>query len=440
MRAISASKTSSPRAESPRVALALQQISSRLIRSPHHSLGHGIEEALADFGETAGVDRVLVSSVEWNGFGATYRWDRGETALGPRAQETLKALLGQLALEETLVCGSPKELAVAALAGGTLPAHIGSGVFVPVRTERKIRIVLAAISRMPRSWPAELVQATVWLGDMVASALDRMATQSSVIKEQEKRFHAEAETRRLRDQLAHAGRVTMLGELAASMAHELNQPLTAIYTNAQAAQRFLDRRPPSVAESRAALHDLGQDCRRAGEVLGRLRQMFRRQETERVPLAVDALIEHVLKLLHEDAVARGVEVVLDIKHPLPPVRGDRVQLEQVVMNLLVNAFDAVTGIPGTREVTVRASGRNGAAELAVLDTGKGIARGEQERIFEPFFTRKPNGMGMGLAICRTIVEAHGGRISARSRAERGSVFEVTLPAAPPVEEIGGRKP
>ena len=121
------------------------------------------------------------------------------------------------------------------------------------------------------------------------------------------------------------------------------------------------------------------------------------------------------------------------------MRGDRVQLEQVVLNLLVNAFDAVTGQPAPREVTVRASARDGYAVLAVLDTGTGIARGDLERIFEPFFTRKPNGMGIGLAICRNIVEAHGGRIFARNRTERGSVFEVSLPANPAVESIAGGK-
>jgi two-component system sensor kinase FixL len=227
----------------------------------------------------------------------------------------------------------------------------------------------------------------------------------------------------------------MLGELAASLAHELNQPLTAIYTNAQAAIRFLDQKPPVLGEARIALHDLGQDCRRAGDVLGRLRQMFRRHETERVPLAIGPLVEHVLKLLHEDAVTRDVNLVLDIKPNLPLVNGDRVQLEQVVMNLLVNAFDAVTGQPA-RDVTVRASAVDPVVLVSVYDTGPGIPRADLQRVFEPFFTRKPQGMGIGLAICRTIVEAHGGRISARNRTERGSIFELSLPALPPASKGG----
>jgi signal transduction histidine kinase len=165
--------------------------------------------------------------------------------------------------------------------------------------------------------------------------------------------------------------------------------------------------------------------------------MFRRHETERVPLSIGPVIEHVLRLLHEEAVTREVNVAIDVKPGLPMVNGDRVQLEQVLMNLLVNAFDAVTGQPGPREVTVRASVRGTSVELSVLDTGKGLGRRETERIFEPFFTRKPNGMGMGLTICRTIVEAHGGRVTARNRAERGAVFEITLPAIPAEASAAG---
>ena len=156
--------------------------------------------------------------------------------------------------------------------------------------------------------------------------------------------------------------------------------------------------------------------------------MFRRHETERVPISVSVLLEHVLLLLHEDAVARGVDVVLQVQPDLPLVRGDRVQLEQMLMNLLVNAFEALTNVTTPRHVIVRVSATDGAIDLAVLDSGKGIARNELERIFEPFFSRKPNGMGMGLAICRTIVEAHGGRITADNRPDRGAVFELSLPA------------
>jgi C4-dicarboxylate-specific signal transduction histidine kinase len=388
-----------------------------------------MDAALADWGEALEADQVMVGTRDSGHFIPRQAWEhRPNGHARPIPGGAVESLIDRIRLEHTLVCMNRKQLS--SLRGAGASDRLAAGIFVPMQTARKLNGALAVVAGTPRSWPMEAVAATEQLADMLAASLDRMASESPLSREQEGRLHAEAETRRLREQLAHAGRVTMLGELAASLAHELNQPLTAIYTNAQAAQRFLDRKRPALGAARSALYDLGQDCRRAGDVLGRLRQMFRRHETERLPLAVGPLIEHMLRLLHEDAVARDVNVALDVAPDLPLVNGDRVQLEQVVMNLLVNAFDAVTGQEGPREVVVRASARDGSVKLAVLDSGKGIARSELERIFEPFFSRKPNGMGMGLAICRTIVEAHGGRIAARCQAERGSIFEVSLPALP----------
>ncbi|MFL5438223.1 MAG: sensor histidine kinase [Myxococcales bacterium] len=425
------------RSESSRLLALLQRISSDLIRSAQGELARAIDGALADMGQALSADRALIATRDANGNVVQYAWHRNGTN-GRRSTsdgDPLDLALGGLQLEDTLVCDNRKRLPVTLRAPKQL--KISSAIVVPLNGG-KTEGVLALAAKSPRSWRPDAVAATERLADLLSAGLERMATQSSLGKEQAKRVHAEAETLKLRDQLAHAGRVSMLGELAASLAHELNQPLTAIYTNAQAAQRFLDRSRPDLSEALNALHDLGQDCRRAGDVLGRLRQMFRRHETERVPLGAGVLVEHVLMLLHEDAVARGVEIKLDVEPDLPLVRGDRVQLEQVLMNLLVNAFEAVAGIPsGPKQVTVRAYARDGFVEVAVLDSGKGIARNELERIFEPFFTRKPNGMGMGLAICRTIVEAHGGRISADNRSERGAVFELSLPALPAADQSEG---
>src|SRR3954464_2389098 len=379
------------RSESSRLFALLQRISSELIRSAQGELARAIDGALADMGQALSADRALIATRDANGNVVRYAWKRNGTN-GRRSTsdgDPLDLVLGGLQLEDTLVCDNRKRLPVALRAAKQL--KISSAILVPLNGG-KTEGVLALAAKSPRSWRPAALAATERLADLLSAGLERMATQSSLGKEQAKRVHAEAETLKLRDQLAHAGRVSMLGELAASLAHELNQPLTAIYTNAQAAQRFLDRSRPDLSEALNALHDLGQDCRRAGDVLGRLRQMFRRHETERVPLAVGPLVEHVLMLLHEDSVVRGIHVVLDVKPGLPLVYGDRVQLEQVVMNLLVNAFDAVTGMADRRDVTVRASARGGDVEVAVLDTGRGIARVDMERIFEPFFTRKPHGM------------------------------------------------
>src|SRR6266478_7432148 len=423
------------RREAATLATLLLRISAALIRTHRHHLGGAIDGAIAEVGDALGADRALVARREPDGIVHHHLWERVRRngSARPVPSDLLPSILARLEGGRTLVWESRDEFPLAARRLEGLIDQLGSGIVVPLQVGATRGGMLALIGRAPRPWSADAVEATERLAEMVAAALDRIASQSAVTREQEGRRSAEAETRLLREHLAHAGRVSMLGELAASLAHELNQPLTAIYTNVQAAERFLDRKRPALDEALGALHDLGQDCRRAGDVLGRLRQMFRRHETERQPLAVGPLIEHVLRLLHEDAVARDVSIGLEVRPGLPPVNGDRVQLEQVVMNLLVNAFDAVTGRDGPREVVVRASARDGVVQLAVLDTGKGIPRSDLERIFEPFFSHKPNGMGMGLAICRTIVEAHGGRIFARNRTERGSVFEVDLPAMPAAE-------
>ena len=418
------------RRETATLATLLLRISAALIRTPHHRLGGAIDGAIAEVGDALGADRALVARREPDGIVQHHLWEQGRRngSAGPVSSDLLPSILGRLEGARTLVWESRNEFPLTAWRLESLTEQLESGIVVPLQVGGTRGGMLAVIARAPRPWSADAVEAAERLAEMVAAALDRIANQSAVTREQEGRRSAEAESRVLREHLAHAGRVSMLGELAASLAHELNQPLTAIYTNVQAAERFLDRKRPALGEALGALHDLGQDCRRAGEVLGRLRQMFRRHETERVPLAVGPLIEHVLRLLYEDAVGRGVDVVLDVPRDLPLVNGDRVQLEQVVMNLLVNAFDAVMGMDRPREVTLRAAATDGFLGLSILDTGPGIPPNDLDRIFEPFFTRKPNGMGMGLSICRTIIEAHGGRIGARNGRERGSVFELSLPA------------
>jgi len=418
------------RRETATLATLLLRISAALIRTPHHRLGGAIDGAIAEVGDALGADRALVARREPDGIVQHHLWEHGRRngSAGPVSSDLLPSILGRLEGGRTLVWESRDEFPLTAWRLQSLTEQLESGIVVPLQVGGTRGGMLAVSARAPRPWSADAVEAAERLAEMVAAALDRIANQSAVTREQEGRRSAEAESRVLREHLAHAGRVSMLGELAASLAHELNQPLTAIYTNVQAAERFLDRKRPALGEALGALHDLGQDCRRAGEVLGRLRQMFRRHETERVPLAVGPLIEHVLRLLYEDAVGRGVDVVLDVPRDLPLVNGDRVQLEQVVMNLLVNAFDAVMGMDRPREVTLRAAATDGFLGLSILDTGPGIPPNDLDRIFEPFFTRKPNGMGMGLSICRTIIEAHGGRIGARNGRERGSVFELSLPA------------
>jgi two-component system sensor kinase FixL len=224
----------------------------------------------------------------------------------------------------------------------------------------------------------------------------------------------------------------MLAEMAAGVAHELNQPLTAILSNAESAQRLLrSPRASDRAELGEALRDVVNDARRAADVLGRMRDMLRRREVQRVAVDIGAVLESVAHRFREEAVARSIRLAVEVPAQLPAVAGDPVQLEQVVMNLVLNAFEAMGTGPGkARAITLRARGAGAeGVDVAVRDTGPGLEPEALARAFDSFFTTKPSGLGMGLAISRSIVEAHGGRLLARNNAQGGATFEFHLPAA-----------
>ena len=242
------------------------------------------------------------------------------------------------------------------------------------------------------------------------------------------RKRAELEAQRSRQELAHFTRVSTMGELTASLAHELNQPLTGILTNAQAARRLLEKVRPDLQELRAILQDIIEDDRRAAAVIQRLRELLRKGESEVSRLDLNALIRDVLKLLGSDTVIRNVSIALDLESGGTTVSGDRVQLEQVLLNLLLNAMEAMSErLGGDRTVVVRTRNTDGACvQASVEDGGPGLRPGTHETVFEPFYTTKASGMGMGLAIARSIIEAHGGSIWAENSA-RGATFHFRLP-------------
>ena len=245
------------------------------------------------------------------------------------------------------------------------------------------------------------------------------------------RRRADTELQELRGQLAHVSRVSMLGQLASALAHELNQPLGAILRNAEAAEMFLQFEPPSLNEVRAILADIRKDDQRAGDVIERLRALLKRRSIEPRTLRLDDLLRSVGVLARADAAARHIRLDIETVSDLPEVTGDKVHLQQVLLNLVLNAMDAVDAAPAAeRSVSLRAQ-RDGAAtvELAVIDTGVGIPPEALGALFDPFFTTKPDGMGIGLPISRTIVEAHGGRIWAENNARKGATFRFTLPVA-----------
>jgi two-component system, LuxR family, sensor kinase FixL len=245
------------------------------------------------------------------------------------------------------------------------------------------------------------------------------------------RKDAEQETLLLRQEIAHVGRVSVVGQLASALAHEINQPLGAILRNAEAAAMFLQQEKPDLEEIRAILEDIRRDDQRAGAVIDRMRSLLRRQDVEKRPLEVDELFDDVAALLRPEAMARSVKLSVQIDGEVPRVAGDRIHLQQVLLNLVSNGMDAIdASVRDARDIVVTA--RNDGAqcvEIAVADSGNGIKADHAAQLFEPFFTTKPKGMGMGLAISRTIIEAHGGRLWAENGAGGGARFLFTVPIA-----------
>jgi two-component system sensor kinase FixL len=234
-----------------------------------------------------------------------------------------------------------------------------------------------------------------------------------------------------RREIAHLARVSALGELAGSLAHELNQPLTAILSNAQAAQRFMEARPINLPEIHETLKDIVADDCRAGEILRKIRTLVKKGDVELQPLDIGGVVREVALLVRSDAVVRRIRTTLDIADNLPLVQGDKVQLQQVVLNLLLNAFDAVHGgHPDDRVVAVRVSAEPDAmVRITVRDRGHGLTVDQLDEVFKPFYTSKPHGMGLGLSISRTIVAMHGGRLWAENNPDRGASFYVMLSSA-----------
>jgi len=254
---------------------------------------------------------------------------------------------------------------------------------------------------------------------------------STIARDITARKKAEVEELQHREELAHLSRVTMLGELSGSLAHELNQPLTAILSNAQAAQRFLEHDSVDLDELRDILTDIVDQDIRAGEVIHRLRLLLKKGEVDQQPLDVNNTVQEVLKLIDGDLVNQGVTMHTKLAPALPTVKGDRVQLQQVLLNLVMNASDAMNSNSSTeRQMVVCTELSDGeGVRFSVSDCGSGIAHDELEQVFEPFFTTKPHGLGLGLSVCRTIISAHGGKLWAANNPDRGVTFHFTVPVS-----------
>ncbi|WP_428679447.1 two-component system sensor histidine kinase NtrB [Reyranella sp.] len=300
---------------------------------------------------------------------------------------------------------------------------------------------------------AELERDGRWEGDIVHTCRDgrqvTVSTRWSLQRDSQGRPAAVLETNtditaqraaedkfdRTRSELAHLSRISTMGELTASIAHEVNQPLAAIVANGEAGLRWLGRNTPDLGETKKSIEAMLRNAQRASDVVRRLRALSAKSAPATAPLDLTEVAEETVQLVERELRAQGVQLSADLPAGLPPVDGDRVQLQQVLLNLLLNAIQALGTVPPERR-TISVRVQRGAREslgdaivVTVEDSGAGIAEADLAHLFDAFFTTRSDGMGMGLSISRSIVEAHGGRIEAANRPEGGASFRVCLPVA-----------
>ena len=321
---------------------------------------------------------------------------------------------------------------------------IESALLVPLRVNGAVLGALALSARKPRRWTTALVERLEFVGAILARALNGGADNHNGSNPHSNGGTVEATATMtaaptavpVEASFARFAGVRTLGGFALSLAHELNQPLSAILANAQAARRFLARPDPPIDEVRAIIDDIDADDRRAGELIHGMRALLNHHDVELMELDVNDIIRDVVRLLHGDCLLRRVSLVLDLEAPLPAIRCDRVQIEHVLLNLVMNGFEAMgETVPGDRRMIIRTrSGTDGCCVISVRDAGTGIPPDAFDRVFDQFFSTKADGLGMGLAFARSVVESLGGRIWATNNSDVGATFHVALPLAAHKEE------
>ena len=257
---------------------------------------------------------------------------------------------------------------------------------------------------------------------------------SGAVRDLTERTRAEEALRQAKADLTHVSRVTTMGELTASLAHEIKQPIAAAVTDANTCLRWLGRDQPDLAEAREAASRVIKDATRAADIISRVRLLFEKGTPQQELVDVNEVIQEMIVLLRGEATAYSISVRTELAEDLPQVMGDRMQLQQVLMNLMMNSIDAMKSVDGTREITIQSQrAENGQVVISVSDTGVGLPPEKAEQIFDAFFTTKPHGTGMGLRISRSIIESHGGRLWAAAASGRGATFQFTLPSTVPAD-------
>jgi len=340
--------------------------------------------------------------------GSVAAWASAQTELSRLLQQRIDGLLANLHAALALIAGL-----------------VALSIFVAFLTHRNIVKPLQrfeAVANKVRETKDYGLRIDVASRDEIgrlAGTFNEMLSELSEAREREKSEQAE---------LARVTRLVTMGAMTASIAHEVNQPLAAIVTNGNAALRWLALGKPEIEEANAALKRIVKDGHRASQVVASVRSTFKKEQSERTPLSVNELAQEVLQLVRPAIQAHQTMVTMDLADSLPDVLADRVQLQQVLINLVMNAAEAMAQIAGReRSLGIATKLQDGEVHITVADIGDGIDPENLKRIFEPFFTTKPSGMGLGLAICRSIVEAHGGRLWFTPSDLRGSIFHVALP-------------
>ena len=400
------------------------------LTSPTGGADAEIRRALALIGEDLDVDRVVLTVPDESRQSANvlHAWTRAGIPDVPSSfmLSAFPWMAQRVATGHVVVVSSLRRLPPEAMTDrhGMLTYDTRSLLAVPLVVEGTVVGALScATVRGDREWPDTLIERLRLLAEVFASTLARRRAETAA-RDSEERFRDQ------RQELTHALRVNTLGELGASLAHEINQPLSAILINARTVTALLGRDAAAETTMKEALADIAADAKRAGDIIDRLRALSRKEHAPECGLSVDALVDEVASLLHQDFVRRGIVVRRVTVPALPTVAGDRIQLQQIFLNLMVNASEALEGTErATREITiVTGQPAPGLVEVAVGDNAVGAEHLDTERIFDRFVTTKPGGLGMGLAISRSIAVAHGGRIYAKANADRGLTVHVELPA------------
>jgi signal transduction histidine kinase len=360
-----------------------------------------------ELGETVGLDTKLVTKLRRLDISAM------ETGLG-------EAIANRLPLQIPDMAERPSN----PLRDAALGAGLRAALIVPLLGAEGPRGTLVLQRRKPGDFPRATIDLMQSFADQSATALENARLFGEIARTRREQLQqAQAE-------LAHVTRVTTLGELTASIAHEVNQPLAAIITNGETSLRFLGRDPPRIDKVRDALSSMIGDGKRASEIVQRVRALAKKSEPQMARLTVNTLVKETITLVRREIAKHSVALRLEFAPGLPEVLGDRVQLQQVIINLMINSIQAMDAIDDrSRELVIHTRlDELGRALVSVQDSGAGIDPANATRLFDPFFTTKPNGMGMGLSICRTIIEAHGGRLWASGNAGPGATFQFSLPA------------